>query len=222
MHDSTSENPTQSAFDFDALANQPVDDVVLHVNPAPPQKGNYWWSDLEHHRIPKKPGIYAIVNRRNQHFYIGSAKNLKDRKNHHFLDLKAGNHKNDHLQRAYNLYGSNAFLFVIVERVEYFEDLISREQHFIDTLNPHYNIARTAGSCLGTTCSPETKAKMSAARRAHPKMLEQMEKLHADRRGKPLSNEHRAKISVVQVGRSLPDEHKSNISDAHKCKKKTH
>lgn len=80
MHDSTPEHPTQNTFDFDALANQPIDDVVLHVNPVPPQEQKYWWSDLERQHIPKSPGIYAIINKRNQHFYIGSAVNLARRK----------------------------------------------------------------------------------------------------------------------------------------------
>lgn len=176
MHDSIPENLTQSAFDFDALTNQPVDNVVLHVNPTPPQEQKYWWSDLEHHHIPKSPGIYAIINRQKNHFYIGSAKNLRQRKNDHFKALKAGKHSNPHLQSAYNLYGSNAFLFVIVEHVDLFEDLLSREQHFIDTINPHYNIARIAGSNLGMTWSSKTKVKMSAAHRANPKMLENQAK----------------------------------------------
>jgi group I intron endonuclease len=91
--------------------------------------------------------------------YVGSAKNLLHRKQHHFHDLKAGNHKNDHLQRAYNHYGPDAFLFGVIEHVEHVELLLTREQYHIDTLNPEYNIARTAGSNLGAQLTPETKAK---------------------------------------------------------------
>ena len=36
MHDSMPEKPIQVTFDFGALTNQPIDDVVLHINPIPP------------------------------------------------------------------------------------------------------------------------------------------------------------------------------------------
>lgn len=209
------QNLVQCTFDFEALSLQPVSEVVLQVI----QEQKYWWSDLECRTIPKSPGIYTIVNLVNQHFYVGSATSLRQRKHNHFRDLRTGNHKNPYLQRAYDLYGSDNFLFAIVEHVEHVENLILREQHYIDTLNPEYNIARTAGSNLGVPKTPETKAKMSSSRLAHPKMLEQMENLN--RRGKPHSPEARSKISVAQTGRTLPDAHKANISAAHKGKKKT-
>src|SRR5579859_914250 len=133
--------------------------------------------------IPTTPGIYIIVNRINQHFYVGSAINLLHRKHHHFSYLRKGKHKNPYLQRAYNAHGLDVFLFGIIEHVEHVEHLLTREQYYIDTLNPEYNIARTAGSNLGLKTTPETRAKMRAARRAHPQMLDQMEQLNADRRG---------------------------------------
>jgi len=35
------QNLTQRTFDFDALTDQPVDEIVPHVNLAPPQKQKY-------------------------------------------------------------------------------------------------------------------------------------------------------------------------------------
>ena len=150
--------------------------------------------------LPATPGIYAIVNRVSQHVYVGSAKSLIHRKHHHLRDLKAGTHKNHHLQRAYDCYGADAFLFGILEHVEHVEHLLTREQYYIDTVNPEYNIARTAGSNLGMQFTPEHRAKISAKRLTHEHMPEQMEKLNADRRGKHLSPEHRAKISSEPKG----------------------
>ena len=116
---------------------------------------------------PFTSGIYTIVNLVNQHMYIGSAVNLRRRKNEHFKDLEAGKHNNAHLQSAYVLYGPSAFQFHILEYVHNAEDLLSKEQHYIDTFNPEYNIARIAGSTLGLIYSDEAKAKLSAARRAY-------------------------------------------------------
>ena len=89
--------------------------------------------------IPQTPGIYAIVNLVNQHFYVGSAVNLLKRQQRHLRDLATGNHKNDHLQRAYDRYGADAFRFDILEHVEHVGDLLVREQYHIDTLNPEYS-----------------------------------------------------------------------------------
>ncbi len=60
-------------------------------------------------------GIYWIRNLANNNFYIGSAKNLYNRKNHHITDLRKCVHKNQHLQNAWNLYGEHNFLFETVE-----------------------------------------------------------------------------------------------------------
>lgn len=217
---------TQIQLDFDELANEPVPDLVeigMKITPLadePQQEQKHWWSDLQWQHVPRKSGIYAIVNMKDQSFYVGSATSLQERKHHHFRDLKADNHKNAHLQHAYNRDGAEAFRFCILEHVQHVENLLEREQHFIDTLDPHYNIARTAGSNLGMTYSDETKSKMSDARRAHPKMLEQMAKLNADRTGKPLSPEHRANIGAAQIGRKHSDASKERMSTAQKGKKK--
>ena len=52
------------------------------------------------------------------------------------------------IANAISKYGLEAFEFVILEFTEK-EDVLSREQLFIDTLNPEYNIAKIAGSTLG-------------------------------------------------------------------------
>ncbi len=171
--------------------------------------------------MPPSPGIYAIVNSCNQHRYVGSAVNLLKRQQHHLRDLATHKHKNSHLQRAYNSYGPDAFYFVVLELVDHSRDLLNREQHHIDTLNPEYNIARTAGSNLGMSFTDEHKARISAKRRTNPNTAIQMAKLNTDRTGKHLSSEHRAKISVNQKGRKLSAETRAKMSAAHKGQKKT-
>lgn len=215
------QNITQCTFDFDALSSEPAIEAVLRVSPAPSQEQKYWWSNLEYQHIPNSPGIYCIVNTKDQSFYVGSATSLKERKHHHFRDLRAGNHKNAHLQRAYNRDGIKAFRFCILEHVKHVSDLLDREQHYIDTLDPHYNIARTAGSNLGMKFTDEHKGKISAARRSNPDMPAQMAKLNADRTGKPLSPEHRAKISKNQIGRKHSEASKEKVRAAHLGKPKT-
>lgn len=107
-------------------------------------------------------GIYKITNLINKKIYIGSAINFKSRKQNHFNKLKNNNHDNIYLQRAYNKYGKDNFKFEIIEFVELKENLIKREQFWIDyySINNLYNICPTAGNSLGRKLSNETKNKI--------------------------------------------------------------
>jgi hypothetical protein len=71
--------------------------------------------------------------------------------------------------RALLKYGYSGFSLEILEYCEPSE-AISREQFFIDLLQPDYNILAIAGSSLGFKQSEETKAKISAANKGenHP------------------------------------------------------
>jgi group I intron endonuclease len=113
----------------------------------------------------KYPGIYLIINLYNNKFYVGSSVNLQKRKEHHFGDLKSNKHKNKHLQSAYNKYGKEYFIMVMIEKVEDKNNLTEREQYWIDSLDAcnrdiAYNICPTAGNQLGFKHSEETIAKL--------------------------------------------------------------
>lgn len=115
-----------------------------------------------------KSGIYKITNKINGKMYIGSAVNISNRFSTHQYSLSNNKHKNSHLQSAWNLYGSEAFLFEILELVEK-DQLIEREQYYIDLFNSShreigYNKAKLAGSTVGIKASVETRLKQSAAR----------------------------------------------------------
>lgn len=106
--------------------------------------------------------IYQITNKVNNKRYIGSAKNFLNRKNKHLYELRKNNHKNIYLQNSYNKYGEDKFEFKIIEDVE-LENLIIREQWWLDNLKPEYNICKIAGSSLGVKRREETKLKCSLA-----------------------------------------------------------
>ena len=60
-------------------------------------------------------GIYKIVNRINQHYYVGSSKNIPFRWTRHKKALKSSSHHSRRLQRAWNKYGEESFEFIVVE-----------------------------------------------------------------------------------------------------------
>jgi len=108
-----------------------------------------------------KSGIYAIINEVNGKFYVGSAVNIRKRWTNHISDLRKGIHRNKHLRRAWKKYGEESFKFRVLESVENKEDLLGREQYWMDLLKPKYNILPTAGSSLGYKRTEESKQKVS-------------------------------------------------------------
>src|SRR5262249_21643840 len=118
-----------------------------------------------------------------------------------FRSLKVGKHENRHLQRACYLYGFDAFRFDILEYVESLEDLLTREQYYIDSLRPQYNIAPSAGSSRGIKLTPEHKAKLSAAHTGKKLSPEHVAKLNAANRGRKRSPEARARMSASLLGK---------------------
>ena len=105
-----------------------------------------------------KSGIYKILNRITNDFYIGSSQHLKNRKNRHWKDLKNNKHHSIILQRAVNKYNIDNFIFEILEFCE-IEKLIEREQYYLDLLQPLYNISPTAGNCKGVKRTEKFKEK---------------------------------------------------------------
>ena len=65
------------------------------------------------------------------------------------------------IYRALLKYGYSNFKFEILEYCKP-ENLIEREQYYLDKFKPEYNILKTAGSCLGYRHTKETLAKFRA------------------------------------------------------------
>lgn len=93
----------------------------------------------EINKATKQSGIYMIKNILNNNKYIGSTNNFKRRFNKHRSELRKNIHHSIHLQRAYNKYGEDKFIFVILEICEPVHDtLLMLEQKYLD-LQPEYN-----------------------------------------------------------------------------------
>lgn len=95
-----------------------------------------------------RSGIYKIRNLINGKIYVGSTQDFSFRKKEHFWELKNNKHYNQYLQRAFNKYGEENFVFEILEECN-IENLLVREQYYLDTLQPFdevgYNVNPLAG-----------------------------------------------------------------------------
>lgn len=158
-----------------------------------------------------KAGIYQITNKVNGNCYIGSSVDLQRRRRQHFNNLANGTHVNSHLQNAYNKYGNDSLEFEIIEFIDINDDiketLLEREQFWIDTVNPEYNILPVAGSNLGFKHSEETKLKISNSTKGVKKSELHAKHIRESQRGKQLTEEHKKKLSEAAKRRKSMSHH---------------
>jgi group I intron endonuclease len=106
-----------------------------------------------------KCGVYRITNLTTYKFYIGSSNNLSIRFRGYF-NVNQLMRSNMYIYKAILKYGYSNFSLDILEYCEP-NLLISREQYYLDTLKPEYNILKIAHSFLGFKHSLKTRAIMS-------------------------------------------------------------
>lgn len=148
--------------------------------------------------------VYSISNLYNNKLYVGSSVNFKYRKWCHINALKNNKHHSPILQNSWNKYGEYQFQFDIIEIVNNKNNLIEREQFWIDFLNPEFNCSPTAGSPLGVKHTIKARKNMSKAHK-----------------GKKLSPKSILKRSLKQSGKNhwnygcnMSDETKRKISES--------
>lgn len=109
-----------------------------------------------------KSGIYRWINLKNNKSYVGSSVSLSRRLRNYYSKkamLAKVKTRTSIIHSALLKHGYDNFSLDILEYCEV-NVLISREQYYIDTLKPEYNILKTAGSNLGFKHSEKTKMQM--------------------------------------------------------------
>lgn len=109
-----------------------------------------------------KTGVYRWTNLYNRKCYVGSSTNLAKRFTLYYsLTYLNKQVSKSIICRALLKYGHSSFSLSILEYCDVAK-VIEREQYYIDTLKPEYNILQTAGSTFGYRWnhSEETLAKL--------------------------------------------------------------
>lgn len=104
--------------------------------------------------------IYCIENIKTKIQYIGSSNNYKGRIANHFYRLRNNKHHSKYLQNSYNKHSELFFKYYIIEECDE-EQLIEKEQYWIDLLKPKYNLCLIAGKRSGYKHTEEFKKKLS-------------------------------------------------------------
>ncbi len=165
-----------------------------------------------------KGGVYQITNTINGKVYRGSAKCFKKRGYQHLRTLENGTHHCKRLQNSFKKYGTDAFVFEVLEVVE--GDKLARttvEQKYLDeyldnwemcynfkknalendspwSATPEESKGKISRSLKGRIFSEETKKKMSESAKGRV----------AWNKGKTMSVEIRLHMSAVRKGRRHP------------------
>jgi len=126
----------------------------------------YLNADLQKDKIilenKNKSGVYCWINLANNKIYIRSSTNLGIRLSDYY-DVKQLMIWNGLISRALLKYGYSSFKLDILEYYSS-EDVIKREEYYIDNLQPEYNILKKVGSSCGYKHTDEARLKISTAK----------------------------------------------------------
>lgn len=157
------------------------------------------------------PAIYRIRNTKTRKIYIGSSITLHKRISRHAWELDKNVHSNSHLQRSYNLYGKYSFFIDVLEYCEPNVDIISREQFWMDILNPEYNMIPIAGkTAKGKKLSEEQKAHLSKINMGHIVSNETKLKISNSKKGVKRTSKPKIKESIWKT--TYSEERKLSIA----------
>ncbi len=161
-----------------------------------------------------KSGIYKIINKITNDFYIGSSKDVYIRKSQHFSKLRKNKHINKHLQASFNKYGEDNFEFEVILLCE--ETFLLKEEQFkIDILSPTFNKRKIAESNRGFKQSQEAKDKISKANKLWIRTDEYKEKLSKLKKGKSRPKEVMDNLRLINTGIKRTKEQKEKLKFAY-------
>lgn len=168
-------------------------------------------------------GIYCIENNVNGKKYIGQAKDIQKRWKLHKAELRRGNHYNEHLQRAWNMYGPDAFSFYVLEICDV-SSLSEREIFFIKhhgSFENGYNMTEGGEGTRGCKHTQEYKDKMRSLFKDRVFSEATLRRMSEAKKGKPQTETESRKngrkiVSEKLKGKKFSEEHRRNLSQAMK------
>lgn len=163
----------------------------------------------------KKVGIYKITNIVNNKCYIGSSRNIMKRISEHKRRLRKKNHHSIKLQRSWDVYGEENFIFEIICECE-INQLISLEQKYFDEINPELIILKVAGSFEGYRHTEKTKQLLREKRLKQTFIMtdEWKKNISLSKKGTIFSEEHKLKLSKAHIGKKHSEEQKEKRRNA--------
>ena len=160
-------------------------------------------------------GVYFIINKITNNFYVGHSIDIYKRFRAHKSYLTRGIHHCIHLQRAWDKYGENNFKFLIFKKCKTEKESIELEQYYIDNFKSIlYNVsdcANLGGDLLTNNPNHDSIiAKRIASQKAAISKLTKDERISKFARkginngmyGRTHSDEVKIRLSILNKGKS--------------------
>lgn len=154
-----------------------------------------------------KSGVYRWVNKKNGRSYISSSVNLRQRFYKYYSTSHLQKYKSI-IHQAILKYSYSNFSLEILEYCD-INNLVSKEQYYINKLKPEYNILKTAGSSLGFKHSQKTLDYFKNIRKVSEETRKNLSQAAI---GRVLSDAEKSKISASRIGIKLSSETRAKIS----------
>ncbi len=151
--------------------------------------------------------VYCILNKVTDRRYVGSTTRFNRRKNQHKHELRNNRHVSILMQKDFQDYGEESFIFFELEEVYTFDrnELFDREQYWINKYHPEYNTVETVKKFFPVfSDEARERSRLSKIGRKQP----QEEK---DRRAKSI-REHWA-LPQFKGTKKISDEQKKVLSE---------
>lgn len=166
-----------------------------------------------------KTGIYTITHRESGRVYVGSSADCDYRFYQHRWYLNRGEHTNRRLQRAWKKYGSDAFVWAVIEPCEV-DQLIAREQWHLDQRQPRvYNVGKFVEAVTrGMSVPDSVRQKLSASHKARggftPEHRAALAAANKRRAGWKHTDAAKQAVREANTGRVRTPEHREAIRRA--------
>jgi group I intron endonuclease len=201
---------TKPRFYSNLIDNYEIEDKIKSLKPIK----TYNSLNIDRVQLLKenkdKSGVYCLINKINNHTYIGSSINLSSRMRNYLNNtfLKSKQNINMPIVNALLKYDQSNFMLLIMEYVEP-ENLTIKETFYITYLIPYYNVLKQGYSSLGYKHTEEIKELLSelAKNRVHSDKTKALIAKALTGENNPFYNKSHSiesKIRMIEANSSYP------------------
>lgn len=182
------------------------DNIIKFYNNCDTEKENIFALSKE---LRDKGVVYCLQNNVNNKIYVGSSTNFTFRLYKYYSISYLYNNKTA-INNALAKYGYSQFSLYIIDVCDK-DKILEREQYFMDTLQPEYNILKIAGSSRGFKHSDKTLKWFKEERLVSEDTRQKLSRAASKR---ILTLDEKNKLSLSSMGKVMPLATRLKISDS--------